>query len=152
MTHFSVTKAHMKVTPTDPTSPRTGCPLTAALNAIGGKWSMICMYWLASEPRRFSELRRLMPEISHKVLTETLRNLEQEGLIIRIVHSEMPAHVEYRISPHGESVKPLIEAVRAWGRDHLDRASQQRANVNQQGEVPALGDASLPATARTSGT
>ena len=80
-----------------------------------------------------------------EALVVVLRDLEREGLIIRIVHSEMPAHVEYRISPHGESVKPLIEAVRAWGRDHLDRA-------NQHGEAPALGDASLPATAQISGT
>jgi DNA-binding HxlR family transcriptional regulator len=123
MTHFSVTMDAMINTPTDPTAPNTGCPLTAALNAVGGKWSMICMYWLASESRRFGELRRLMPEISHKVLTETLRDLERERLIIRIVHSAMPAHVEYRLSPHGESVKPLIEAVRIWGRDHLTRTS-----------------------------
>lgn len=129
ITHFSVTVARMKTAPTDPTSPHTGCPLTAALNAIGGKWSMICMYWLASQPRRFGELKRLMPEMSHKVLTETLRDLEREGLVIRIVYSEMPAHVEYRISPHGESVKPLIEAVRAWGRDHLERGGQERADA-----------------------
>jgi DNA-binding HxlR family transcriptional regulator len=64
----------------------TGCPLTAALRAIGGKWSLICLYWLESETRRFNELRRLMPDISHKVLTETLRNLEREGLITRTVY------------------------------------------------------------------
>ena len=142
MTHFSVTVARMKTAPTDPTSPHTGCPLTAALNAIGGKWSMICMYWLASEPRRFNELRRLMPEISHKVLTETLRDLEREELIVRIVHSEMPAHVEYRISPHGERVKPLIEAVRAWGRGHLDRDTQGRAAIKERGEAGAPRDES----------
>ena len=51
----------------------TGCPLTAALRAIGGKWNLICLYWLETESRRFNELRRLMPDISHKVLTETLR-------------------------------------------------------------------------------
>src|SRR5437868_14076741 len=61
----------------------TKCPLTAALNAIGGKWSLICLYWLDSATRRFNELRRLMPEISHKVLAATLRNLEHEGLICR---------------------------------------------------------------------
>jgi len=49
------------------------CPLTAALNAIGGKWSLICLYWLDSGARRFNELRRLMPDISHKVLAATLR-------------------------------------------------------------------------------
>jgi DNA-binding HxlR family transcriptional regulator len=112
----------MRKAPTDPTSPSNGCPLTAALSAIGGKWSMICLYWLADEPRRFGELRRLMPEISQKVLTQTLRDLESEGLIVRIVHSAAQAHVEYRISAYGETVKPLIEKVVGWGRQHLDRA------------------------------
>lgn len=98
-----------------------GYPLTAALNAIGGKWSMICLYWLDSGTRRFNELQRLMPEISHKVLTETLRNLEQEGLVSRTDFSEVPLRVEYKISPYGESVRPLIEAVRTWGRAHLER-------------------------------
>lgn len=102
--------------------PPTACPLTAALNAIGGKWSLICLYWLESGAHRFNELRRLMPDVSHKVLTETLRNLEREDLICRVVHSaRAPSHVEYRISAHGESVKPLIHAVRLWGREHLGR-------------------------------
>ena len=99
----------------------TGCPLTAALSAIGGKWNLIVLYWLDLESRRFNELRRLMPDISHKVLTETLRGLEREGLITRVVHSEIPSHVEYRISAYGETVRPLIQAVRSWGRGHLAR-------------------------------
>ena len=99
----------------------TGCPLTAALGAIGGKWNLIVLYWLDLESRRFNELRRLMPDISHKVLTETLRGLEREGLITRVVYSEVPSHVEYRISAYGETVRPLIQAVRSWGRDHLTR-------------------------------
>jgi len=98
-----------------------GCPLTAALKAIGGKWNMICLYWLDSGTRRFNELHRLMPDISHKVLTATLRNLEQEGLISRAEYSEVPPRVEYRLSAHGESVRPLVEAVRIWGRAHLAR-------------------------------
>jgi len=102
-------------------TPMTDCPMTAALDAIGGKWSLICLYWLDADKRRFNELRRLMPDISHKVLTDTLRNLEREGLIIRTVHALAPSHVEYRISPHGESVRPLIHAVRHWGRAHLER-------------------------------
>lgn len=95
--------------------------MTAALHAIGGKWSMICLFWLDSGPRRFNELRRLMPDISHKVLTATLRNLEQEGLISRTDFLEVPPRVEYKISAYGESVRPLIEAVRIWGRAHLGR-------------------------------
>lgn len=98
----------------------TECPLTAALNAIGGKWNLICLYWLDSGTRRFNELRRLMPDISHKVLTETLRDLEREGLVSRTIYAEVPPRVEYGISSHGESVRPLIEAVRVWGREHLE--------------------------------
>jgi DNA-binding HxlR family transcriptional regulator len=98
----------------------TECPLTAALNALGGKWNLICLYWLDTGSRRFNELRRLMPEISHKVLAATLRNLEHEGLICRTVHAEVPPRVAYAISRHGETVRPLIQAVRAWGRAHLE--------------------------------
>ena len=97
----------------------TGCPLTAAIRALGGKWNLICLYWIGIEPRRFGELRRLMPDISHKVLTATLRDLEREDLVVREVRPARPAGVEYRLSPHGHSVAPLVDAVRAWGRAHL---------------------------------
>lgn len=96
-----------------------GCPLTAAIRALGGKWKLICLYWLEIEPRRFGELRRLMPEISHKVLTATLRGLEREHLVERVTQPGKPAAVEYRLSRHGESAVPLIHAVRAWGKGHL---------------------------------
>src|SRR5215216_3292564 len=103
----------------DAPTPMTKCPMTAALNAVGGKWSLICLYCLDTGTRRFNELRRLIPDVSHKVLTETLRNLEEEGLIVRTVLSLAPSHVEYEISEHGESVRPLMHAVRSWGRFHL---------------------------------
>ncbi len=60
-------------------------------------------------------------EISQKVLAETLRDLEREGLVTRTVVAQMPAHVEYKLSPHGESVREIIGAMRAWGRSHLER-------------------------------
>ena len=106
----------------------TDCPLTAALNAVGGKWSLISLYWLDSGPRRFNELRRFMPEISHKVLTATLRSLEREGLISRTVYAEVPPRVEYRISDHGESVRPMIQAVRVWGRQHMEWTRREIEN------------------------
>src|SRR5262249_255523 len=77
------------------------------------------LYWLDAGTRRFNELRRLMPEISHKVLSETLRNLEREGLVSRTVYPDVPPRVEYGISDHGESVPPIIQAVPAWGHQHL---------------------------------
>jgi DNA-binding HxlR family transcriptional regulator len=112
--------ARKSVAASEPATPSTKCPLTAALNAIGGKWSLICLYWLDSGMRRFNELRRLMPDISHKVLTETLRSLESEGLISRTVYAEVPPRVEYRVSDHGKTVLPILQAVRAWGHKHLE--------------------------------
>src|SRR3984893_418997 len=101
---------------------QSGCPLTAALNTIGGKWNLICLYWLNLSARRFNELQRLMPNISHKVLSDTLRTLESEGLICRTEFDEVTPRVEYRISAYGESLRPLIEAVRVWGGAYLVRA------------------------------
>jgi DNA-binding HxlR family transcriptional regulator len=98
----------------------TDCPLTAAMTAFGGKWSMICLYWLSSDKRRFNELRRLMPEISHKVLTETLRGLEQDGLVDRTVYAEVPPKVEYSLSAYGENLRPIIKAVLTWGYAHIE--------------------------------
>lgn len=112
--------------------------MTAALNAIGGKWSLICLYWLDSGTRRFNELRRLMPDISHKVLTATLRALEREGLVCRTVYAEVPPRVEYRISSHGESVRPIMQAVRAWGHQHIqwqqseDQESGDKRNAHSR--------------------
>jgi DNA-binding HxlR family transcriptional regulator len=96
------------------------CPMRAAMGAIGGKWSLILLYWLDKSPRRFNELQRLVPDISHKVLAEVLRTLEQEGLITR---AERGTHVEYAISPHGQSARPLMDLIHDWGQAHLARKS-----------------------------
>ena len=102
-------------------NPVTGCPLTAALAAIGGKWKMIIVYWLAESPKHFAALRRVMPGISQKVLTEQLRELVNDGLVERQPHGVVPAKVEYSLSDYGRSVLPLIENVRVWGRNHMER-------------------------------
>jgi DNA-binding HxlR family transcriptional regulator len=102
-------------------NPVTGCPLTAALTAIGGKWKMIIVYWLAESPKHFAALRRAMPGISQKVLTQQLRELVNDGLVERQPHGAVPAKVEYSLSDYGRSVIPLIENVRVWGRNHMER-------------------------------
>jgi DNA-binding HxlR family transcriptional regulator len=95
------------------------CPLTAALNVIGGKWNVIVLYWLAAGTQRFSDLQRLMPAVTHKVLTASLRQLEHDGLVLRAVYPEVPPRVEYMLSEHGRSVVPVVEAIRQWGHEHL---------------------------------
>ena len=106
----------------------TACPLTAALQVIGGRWSLITLYWLAQGSERFNDLRRRMPAISQKVLAATLRDLEREGMIVRTVIPDVPPKVAYAISDYGRTVCPLIQASRQWGRQHLEwRAGQMSA-------------------------
>ena len=100
----------------------TGCPLTAALAAIGGKWKLIILYWLAESPKHFAALRREMPSISQKVLTQQLRELVNDGLVHREPKGAVPAPVVYSLTNYGHSVLPLVESVRVWGRAHLERA------------------------------
>ena len=104
-------------------NPVTGCPLTAALAAVGGKWKLIIIYWLAESPKHFAGLKREMSSISQKVLTEQLRELESDGIIIRKPTGAVPAPVEYSLTDYGRSVLPLVEAIRTWGRGHLNHLS-----------------------------
>jgi DNA-binding HxlR family transcriptional regulator len=103
-------------------NPVTGCPLTAALAAIGGKWKMIILYWLADEPAHFAALRRKMSGISQKVLTQQLRELQADGLVHRRAAERLAQPVVYSLTPYGRSLMPLIESVRRWGRAHLGRS------------------------------
>ena len=102
-------------------NPVEGCPLTAAFAAIGGKWKLIIIYWLAESPKHFAALRKAMPGISQKVLTQQLRELMSDGLVNRDAKGAVPAPVVYSLSDYGRSVLPLVEDVRKWGRAHLSR-------------------------------
>src|SRR5258705_11530374 len=102
-------------------NPVGGCPLTAALAAIGGKWKLIILYWLAESPKHFSALQRAMPGISQKVLTQQLRELASDGIVQRQTKGAIPAPVEYSLTEYGQSVLPLVEEVRLWGREHMAR-------------------------------
>src|SRR4026207_1776895 len=102
-------------------NPVSGCPLTAALAALGGKWKLIILYWLAESPKHFAALRREMSSISQKVLTQQLRELVNDGLVHREPKGAVPAPVEYSLTDYGRSVLPLVESVRVWGRGHLER-------------------------------
>ncbi|WP_426689755.1 winged helix-turn-helix transcriptional regulator [Rhodanobacter ginsengiterrae] len=104
-----------------PSHPLADCPLHAAFVAVGGKWKLTILYWLAREPNHFSGLLRRVAPISHKVLTEQLRGLEAHGLVERVVAGPVPAPVQYRLSGYGEAVLPLVEEARVWGLAHLQR-------------------------------
>ena len=102
-------------------NPISDCPLTAALAALGGKWKMIIVYWLAESPRHFAALREVMPSISQKVLTEQLRELVADEIVAREATGAAPAPVIYSLTDYGRAMMPLIEQVRQMGRGHITR-------------------------------
>jgi DNA-binding HxlR family transcriptional regulator len=102
----------------------TGCPLTAALAAIGGKWKLIIVYWLGESPRHFAALRKLIPGISQKVLTQQLRELMGDDIVHREPQGAVPAPVVYSLTEYGRSLLPLVESVRRWGHEHMRRANR----------------------------
>jgi DNA-binding HxlR family transcriptional regulator len=106
-------------------NPISDCPLTAALAAISGKWKLIIIYWLAESPRHFAALRKLMPSISQKVLTQQLRELVADDIVHRAARGKAPAPVTYTLTDYGRSVVPLVEQARLWGRGHIQRFTKE---------------------------
>lgn len=102
-------------------NPVSGCPLTAALAAVGGKWKLIIVYWLAESPKHFAALRQLMPGISQKVLTQQLRELASDDVVQRQPKGAIPAPVEYSLTDYGRTLLPLVENIRGWGNAHIQR-------------------------------
>lgn len=92
-----------------------GCPVEAALDVIGNKWKGIILYHLMSGTKRFNEIRKLIPNVTQRVLTLQLRDLEADGVVHRKVYPVVPPKVEYSLTVTGKSLKPIIIALRDWG-------------------------------------
>ena len=90
------------------------CPMTHAMNILGGKWKPIILYLLSTGKLRFGKFFIFMPSISRKVLTDQLRELESDGLIIRKKYAEIPPRVEYSLSEKGETLIPILERLTEW--------------------------------------
>ena len=96
----------------------TNCPVKATMEIIGGKWKPIILYYLKEGTRRFGELQRLIPHITKKMLTQQLRELEQDEIIVRQVYHQVPPKVEYSLAEYGKSLKPVLELMAIWGNAH----------------------------------
>ena len=94
------------------------CPVATTVGLIGSKWKLLIMRNLLQRPWRFNELQRDLEGISQKVLTDSLRSMEADGIITRTVYPEVPPHVEYALSDVGESMRPIIEAMEQWGTEY----------------------------------
>ena len=99
------------------------CPVATTVSLIGNKWKLLIIRNLLVRPWRFNELHRDLEGISQKVLTDSLRQLESDGIITRTVYAEVPPRVEYALSSLGESMRPILDAMQAWG----DQYKAQRA-------------------------
>ncbi|MDR1134255.1 MAG: helix-turn-helix transcriptional regulator [Synergistaceae bacterium] len=98
------------------------CPLALSLELIGGKWKALLLYHLRKGPLRTGEIKRRLPNITQKMLTQQLRDLEQDGLVKRHVFDAVPPKVEYSLTDLGESVKPVLNSLCAWGSLYAEKA------------------------------
>ncbi|MFN8379896.1 MAG: helix-turn-helix domain-containing protein [Anaerolineae bacterium] len=97
----------------------SACPTRQILDLIGDKWTVMLLGLLENGPRRFSDLRRGIQGISHKMLTQTLRNMERDGLVTRTAYPEVPPRVEYALTPLGETLCGPIAEIRNWADGHI---------------------------------
>ena len=94
------------------------CPVATTVQLIGNKWKLLILRNLLTRPWRFNELRKSLDGISQKVLTESLRAMESDGIIVRTVYAEVPSRVEYSLSALGETLRPILDAMQAWGQEY----------------------------------
>ena len=97
----------------------TKCPVEATLGLIQGKWKIVILFRLMDEPRRFNELTRLLPNITQRMLTNQLRDLEKDGLVHRECYAQVPPKVEYSTTELADSLMPVLLSIRDWGKAHM---------------------------------
>lgn len=106
---------------TNPPLPQTGsCPITTTVSLLSSKWKLLIVYDLLKGTKRYSELKQSVAGVSQKRLTQSLRELEQDGLVLREVFPVIPPRVEYRLSPLGDSLRPLFSALKDRGLMYLE--------------------------------
>lgn len=104
----------------------TNCPVKATMDIIGGKWKPIILYYLKGGIKRFGELQRLIPHITKKMLTQQLRELEKDEIIVRKIYHQVPPKVEYSLSKYGRTLKPVLELLATWGDQHRLRYGREK--------------------------
>ncbi len=102
--------------------------IEATLRIIGGKWKILLLWHLMDSPKRYGQLKRLIPDITEKMLIQQVRELEADGIVGREVYREVPPKVEYFLTDYGESLKPALLLLCHWGDTHLVRVQRESAN------------------------
>jgi DNA-binding HxlR family transcriptional regulator len=104
---------------------RASCPVERTLEVIGGRWKVLILRELFLGVKRFGQLHRALHGITQKMLTQQLREMEEDGIVHREVYLQVPPKVEYSLTPLGESLKPIIESMHEWGVRHLDEQNKE---------------------------
>ena len=103
-----------------------GCPVEATLEVVGGKWKGVLLFHLLERTLRFGELRRCVPGITQRMLTQQLRELEADGLINRKVYAQVPPRVDYSMTEFGRTLEPIISQMREWGAIYLEKSGVEK--------------------------
>lgn len=106
------------------------CPIAGSIGAFGGKWKPDILYFLNQGPKRFNELRRLIPRVTQRMLTQQLRELERDGLIEREQFMEIPPKVVYSLSELGLSLVPVFDMLEKWGAQNMGKVERARARYD----------------------
>ena len=125
---------HTKEAPVPADSPccaERHCPVEATLGLVGGKYKALILWKLMSGAMRFSELRRAVPGATPKMLTQQLRELEHDGLVHREIFPVVPPRVEYSLTPFGQTIRPVLQSMYAWGTGYLEHRGL-KANCSMQ--------------------
>ncbi len=104
---------------------RANCPVERTLEVIGGRWKVLILRELFQGVQRFGQLHRSLHGITQKMLTQQLREMEEDGIIHREVYLQVPPKVEYSLTPLGESLKPIIDSMHEWGVRHLEEQNKE---------------------------
>ncbi len=123
------------------------CPVEAAVDVFGCKWKALILWWLQDRTWRFAELRRQIPGITEKMLTQQLRELEADGIVDRRVYATVPPKVEYSLTQYGRSLKRALRAICDWGKSHMERIGAVQTVLNGAG-TPRDGEKRLKVTKR----
>ncbi len=112
------------------------CAIRSTLNVMGGKWKLLILSYLINGPRRYGELKRLIPEISEKMLIQELRELETDLIVERKVYYQVPPKVEYLLTKYGQDIEPIILSLLDWGKAYLQRPEGIKKSLSEDYKVP----------------
>lgn len=105
--------------------------ICATLDVLSGKWKILILFALLDGTKRFNELRRLIPNVTQRMLTSQLRELEQQHIIVRTVYAEVPPKVEYKLSDIGKTLTPILKQLKKWGSCYLEKVKLQKEIIRR---------------------